>query len=83
MFKTPVLNLIIGISLNVLRVDRILKGAEGVQEYKSYVNPGLHISRRISSNVWPRVDIILVLLNSYSAFQNSVNPQNIQRYAYN
>ena len=35
----------------------------------------------ISSNVWPRVDRIIVLLNAYSAFQNYVNPQNVQRYA--
>ena len=32
-----------GISLNVLRVDRILEGAVVVQEYKNSVNPGPHI----------------------------------------
>ena len=51
-----------GISLNVLRVDRILEGVVGVQEYKHFVNPGSNISRGIASNVWPRVDRILVLL---------------------
>ena len=30
-----------GISLNVLRVDRILEGAVGVKEYKNSVNPNV------------------------------------------
>ena len=31
--------------------------------------------------MWPSVDRILVLLNAYSAFQNSVNPDFFQKYA--
>ena len=37
----------------MFRVDRILEGAVGVQEYKNSVNPGSHISGRISLNVCP------------------------------
>ena len=37
-----------GISLNVLRVDRILEGAVGIQEYKNSVNPLGHIFEDIS-----------------------------------
>ena len=29
-----------GISLKEVRIDRILEGAVGVQEYKNFVNPG-------------------------------------------
>ena len=32
-----------GISLKVFRVDRILEGAVGIQEYKNSVNTGPHI----------------------------------------
>ena len=34
--------LTIGISLKVFRIDRILEGKLGVQEYKNSVNPGSH-----------------------------------------
>ena len=67
--------------MNVLRVDRILEGVIGIQEYKNSVYPGSNLFIGISSNVWSRVDRIIVLLNANSAFQNYVNPQNIQRYA--
>ena len=72
--------------MKVFRVDRILEGAVGVQEYKNSVNPGLgHTTWRDIFKCVPRVDKILVLLNAYpyaySAFQNSVNPEHFQRYA--
>ena len=69
------------ISLNVLRDDRILEGAVDVQYYKNSVNPGPNIWIYPLRYLWPSVDRILVLLNTYCAFQNPVNPQNIQRYA--
>ena len=79
---------------SIIRVEAIvhLKGISGafdncfwlIHFNTFYVgNPtvhGSHLSRGISSNVWPRVDRILVLINAYSAFQNFVNPQIIQRF---
>ena len=58
-----------GISLKVFRVDRIMEGALGVQVYSNSVNPGPHIWRYCDPGL------------AYSAFQNSVNPENFQRYA--
>ena len=69
-----------GISLKVFRVNRILEGAVGVQEYKNSVNPGTHLKISLQICV-TQIDRIFILLNAYSAFQNSINPEHFQRYA--